>query len=379
MTRSMKTASRVMRLLAVTTTAAGALLPASLSHAAGENLQLLTVTRDGPGHDSPYGLHISRSDCESTEIFTFPYTASSLAGVQAIQVWLSEGQNCALEEERGANGGCTQIGDDITNVDAMGSIELTSAEIAAAVAGVDNCIDSRTNSNPHITTLYFLLIRSSGVDVDEDDVRVHESTEVDLLGPGTPSGLVFKAADSAVLAEFETSDATADAKGFQLYCNPRPAADPEDADSQGNAVGGGGAAAGGASGTGGASGGAGPASGGAGGASGGAGAASGGSGGASGGAGGSATGGTGGTGGSGSVDCDEGAMVAGDPPPSGYECGDVIDGATGTVSGLTNGTTYAFAIAGVDQLDNPGVLSDISCVTPVNVDDFFENYREAGG
>lgn len=49
------------------------------------------------------------------------------------------------------------------------------------------------------------------------------------------------------------------------------------------------------------------------------------------------------------------------------------------VSGLENGTTYAFAISAVDRAGNIGAASDPVCATPQPVDDFFSQYREAGG
>lgn len=64
-----------------------------------------------------------------------------------------------------------------------------------------------------------------------------------------------------------------------------------------------------------------------------------------------------------------------------YKCGNVSGRATstGTASGLTNGTEYAVAVAAVDQVANIGKLSANQCATPVEVTDFFELYRAAGG
>ncbi len=50
-----------------------------------------------------------------------------------------------------------------------------------------------------------------------------------------------------------------------------------------------------------------------------------------------------------------------------------------SVSGLENGRTYAVAISAVDDLGNPGALSVVVCGEPVEVDDFFGEYRAAGG
>jgi hypothetical protein len=66
---------------------------------------------------------------------------------------------------------------------------------------------------------------------------------------------------------------------------------------------------------------------------------------------------------------------------TGYECGSVtgIIANNGTVSHLVNNVNYVFSVAAVDQVGNVGVLSQNACATPVNVTDFFELYKEAGG
>ena len=63
------------------------------------------------------------------------------------------------------------------------------------------------------------------------------------------------------------------------------------------------------------------------------------------------------------------------PPPR-------VDRTTGdtlTARGAVNNTNYAVAVAGVDDLGNPGVLSPISCAEPKPVDDFFTIYNRDGG
>lgn len=50
-----------------------------------------------------------------------------------------------------------------------------------------------------------------------------------------------------------------------------------------------------------------------------------------------------------------------------------------TVSGLTNGASYAVAVATVDAYDNVGPLSNPVCVSPAPVLDFWDAYRGDGG
>jgi len=50
-----------------------------------------------------------------------------------------------------------------------------------------------------------------------------------------------------------------------------------------------------------------------------------------------------------------------------------------TINGLTNGTSYAVAVAAQDAFLNPGTISSPSCQTPIQLNDFFETYRNDGG
>ena len=69
-----------------------------------------------------------------------------------------------------------------------------------------------------------------------------------------------------------------------------------------------------------------------------------------------------------------------------YQCGS-LTGNTGSaliadsVGGkpLTNFTTYAVAIAAIDQFGNVGPLSNVFCEKPEPTTDFWENYKNAGG
>jgi len=49
-----------------------------------------------------------------------------------------------------------------------------------------------------------------------------------------------------------------------------------------------------------------------------------------------------------------------------------------TISGLTNGTSYAVAVAAFDQFGNTGTLSSVACSTPQPIDDFWKVYGQNG-
>jgi hypothetical protein len=52
---------------------------------------------------------------------------------------------------------------------------------------------------------------------------------------------------------------------------------------------------------------------------------------------------------------------------------------TATITGLTNGRTYAVAVASNDLVLNVGALSTVQCETPRPVNGFDEVYTSAGG
>ena len=72
------------------------------------------------------------------------------------------------------------------------------------------------------------------------------------------------------------------------------------------------------------------------------------------------------------------------PPPAdinNYKCADV-GSPTSTeaqVTGLTNGTATVVGVAAYDVVGNVGPMSDPKCESPTPVDDFWKDYKNAGG
>ena len=84
-----------------------------------------------------------------------------------------------------------------------------------------------------------------------------------------------------------------------------------------------------------------------------------------------ATGGSEAGGNSDDMTCAAGDLVPGELP-TGNACSDIISGTNGTASGLQEGTLYAIGVAGVDNIDNPGFLSNLRCATPEPVIGFYD-------
>lgn len=83
--------------------------------------------------------------------------------------------------------------------------------------------------------------------------------------------------------------------------------------------------------------------------------------------------------------CSEGSALTpgklGDETLDQYRCGSVdgLGATSGTIEGLINDIPYTVAVVAVDQVFNGGVLSGQACATPIEVTDFYELYRQAGG
>ncbi len=187
-----------------------------------QNITLAEVDRDGPGHDPPgFELFISRSDCESTERFTFAFAIADVSGVDAVEVWLADNsatdcRSVAARNPSSTEAQCTYL----TGVGAEGTGEiiLGSADIANAISSVDDCIDLAPGGLPHHVTLYFLLIRTPGADVLDEDAATF-GTDIDLVGPAPPSDVVATSGEASVKLEFTAIDAN-DLRGYFVFCAP---------------------------------------------------------------------------------------------------------------------------------------------------------------
>lgn len=79
--------------------------------------------------------------------------------------------------------------------------------------------------------------------------------------------------------------------------------------------------------------------------------------------------------------CEADGLVPGEMPPGDLLCSDgAIDGAKGsTTESLTQGTVYAVGVAGIDNIDNPGVLSNLRCAAPEPLFGFGDAVGEVDG
>lgn len=385
-----------------------------------------TSTRTASHQHSGYLYYISQSDCLSgDDLFTFTFSASPANGSRYFQVWVSETSDCKDHTARtGTSKVCTQLTEGVpANIQKSPfSVTLKSSDIARALPNVDDqCVDSGGSTSARKVSVNFLSLAAAEDDSPESDTNGGLDIQVDLVGPSPPASLTATSGEASILVSLPTNTSVpTDLAGYNIYCDPPPLSDgsgsagcgcanvgagsdagttttttssttssvqgpppPDDTGGTGG-TGGGGAAVG--------SGGASPQPPPAGGTTGGTGGTTGGTGGITGGTGGSSAGaGGGGEGGSCVSDfsgdtcksCvfDEGAASnMNTESRAAYKCGTIYGtGNTGTASILDNNTKYSVAVAAFDLLGNEGKLSPYQCATPMEVSDFFETYREAGG
>ncbi len=324
---------------------------------------------------------ISRQDCLDDDAFEFSLQLSGTSN-QQLEVWVGEaGTNCAGDDQRTTvNNRCWQVYSGDAGDKSSRTITIPARDIArqeygdlAALgsAGPEACDQEMPTAGLNLV-LFFMLTEGQRV----NDSVTYEGIGVDLSGPTAPVDVEVESGDTQLIVGWSFSDSD-DWDGYKLFCLPYgpapdapPAAElrPQAAPPRGGA--------GGAAGTGGTAGTAGTAPQ----------VATGGSGTTTGGA--TAT-----EGGAGmnliDEECrlgsaEENVLMPGTVPDEeilALECGsgESDTDTEGTAKGLTNYTVYQVAVAGFDRFDNVGPLSAVACGTPVEVDTFYEKYKEAGG
>lgn len=281
-----------------------------------QNVSVNNVKRSKATHTQPNTFWVSRTDCESGDVFDFPFTIQNPSSVLSFQVWVGEGTiDCKTYNARSgvAGGQCVQLLADGAPKQ-LGNVEIASSDIAGALSGVEGCDDGSGNYNARDVTIYFLLVRNVGEDIPAEDVAQWTETKVDMLGPPAPTDLVAKIGDGTVIAEY-TPRSDNDIRGYRMYCD------------SGSSSGAGGAGGGGSS-----------------------------------------------------DGCSGSLVAGEVPPSDkqcGTVTG--VASSISASQELENGVSYQIGVAAYDLLGNAGPLSTTACVTPAPVDDFYSTYRRAGG
>lgn len=329
--------------------------------------------------DTQQPFWISRADCVSGDRFLFPLTLAGFEGY-TLEVWAGgASSNCTEQQARSESGSCWLVASaaatstvQTMDINVRAIVDQDTGANSTAVPGPEVCDSAGGSSAPQTVTLYFMLMTGTNEAVGQAAVF---ETKYDLVGPSSPTDVTAAPGDTILKLEW-SAITDSDLLGYRFFCDPMPGQEPVSTADAGamsvmQAAGMGGAAGSGddagTAGVGGDAGAAGTA----------------GDGGLAG------AGGTGGQAGDAGVDaepeptaaCETENLIAGTVPDPARLCGEVSSetASSGIVRGLSNYQTYSVGVAAFDTVGNVGPLSNIVCSSPVEVDDFFELYRKAGG
>lgn len=340
--------NRTRRLLPLALLALASALRAGPATAQSVDFVQGNIDREDRRDDDLDPFAISYSDCVDDVTTTVRVNAPVRT---TMEVWAGgPSDDCVTEEKRDRTDGtdCWLVASESVSEQPI-QLELSAKVMANRTGNCEAGTDSELN-------IFFLAIEGGVVQGSD-----RWSTRVDLEGPAPPSRVSAKVGENQLPLSWSVPSED-DLDGFRFYCVPTGTSGGEAGGTSG------------ASGTPGASG-----------AGGDAGVAAGDSAGAGGSAGASGTLSAGATATPSTTShvavCGQSVLVAGELPDEQYRCGSATGLTTtrGSARHLDNGTLYAVAVSGVDNVGNTGVLSNIVCETPEELQDFFEVYRSQGG
>ncbi len=316
-----------------------------------ETTTLVERAEERNSGEDPYA--ISYKDCIDDDPFEQDYSRQNPDGKRTwlritvqrmgnaprgstLEVWASQGADCTNSDERLQGRRCHRVYRESRpeTLDPSVSLNIYPRAVIAkrdvAELETSNPSDPDKYPGPEICSepieqgysFYVMLIQGDTV-LNSD---LWDQTRIDTIGPNPPDSITASAGEENVFLEWEIPSEAEDpdTEGFDFYCAEAGTLGPIDPDESG----------------------------------------------------------MGGAGGPGT--CGSGLVPDQLPAIDSsaiFECGSVTGRGTrkGRASGLENGVTYAVAVAARDQVGNAGPLSEIACVTPAEVDTFFDKYKAAGG
>jgi hypothetical protein len=330
------------------------------------------IERGRPYYSISRPWWISFADCFANDTWTFSLSVRDVSN--PIEIWAGT-ENCATNRSRTDRGQCwivARVSQPEDTVDIRVPVRNVVARrldttLPPENVGAEVCDDS-TDPSGESVTFYFLV--EEGGQADEYfswDASDNGGTGFDTLGPDPPGNISVGIGESQLSVAISNVDEEPDRDRFEAFCVPEGAIclpeDDCDTDPSGPGI----VDAGGSfaipdAGDAGLD-------------------ASSNGGGSSGSGGGSSVNNRRDAGGTPApAECFTEVLRSDRRPPPRYSCGTASETArTLNTSVLTNGVTYAVAVAGQDNIGNAGVASDIQCGTPIPLDDFFELYSRRGG
>lgn len=265
---------------------------------------------------------INRQDCIEDDVLHFDLSVNNPTD-DNFEVWVGTSDCTPRSARIELNGVCWRVLRQFAQT-ARFSVDIPVRDVVArrpsasdpdARGSLEVCDDNWELS----VNFYFMYVNDNG---DARESVTWTKTGVDIRGPTPPSQVEAGTGDGALLAKWKPSTST-DLLGYNIYCSPlggtASGSDPGITLADAGSLGAGCEAPG----------------------------------------------------------FTPGQLPALDLPLCGEVTGLTVD--SGLAKGLQNYQTYVLAVSAVDDLGNPGVLSNVACGVPEELDSFFEKYRELGG
>lgn len=310
-------------------------------------LDTLSISRVQPYRQSRRWW-VNYEECKANDVFSFPLQLRDTSNT--VEVWAGN-VDCAANRGNTDMGQCWILATEPRPEDTL-TIDVPVRNIVARrLGGVtppsnldDSVCDASTDPSGEQFTFYFILQDGGSSEASTKWDGGAEGTGFDMVGPSPPSSISVGIGESQLSIGIGDIDEESDRQRFEAFCVPEGTmplpgedagiaaptvvADAGDAGDTGAAV----VAPTAAEGT--------PAP----------------------------------------PACFTPIIRGGVRPPIGFSCGEAGEVSTTLkTSRLQNGITYAVGVAGQDAVENAGVLSEIECGTPTELDDFYELYSRNGG
>jgi hypothetical protein len=265
----------------------------------------------------------NRLDCQNDSYWEFALTPAMSGTLYDVQVWMSReaADNCAdPTNQTPATGKCRQVAETVvTGYSVIVHVRDVASDVWGAWdggAGADVCESTFESEVKRVLHFYYVAGGSTY------SAPLDYAVTYDLLGPGPPNSVKAGVGENLLVVSYQEATNAAEVSRYRVYAEPVDAPPIDAGGGEGGAFE---------------------------------------------------------PGGSGS--CTSNVLIPGKPAPAGVDYRGESNASTLQVEakGLTNGVTYATAVAGVDAYFNSGNLSALACGTPEPVTGFFEAYRDAGG
>ncbi len=285
--------------------------------------------------DSQHPFWINRQDCIDDDVLTFTLKVYDPPD-DNFQVWVGDSDCTSREERKEDSGKCWLVYESAATASDL-RIDIKARDVAARpnTGGetlVHGTLDDCYSNLQTDLTFYFMYVDGTDDVLDAPGAIKWTYTGLDLKGPPPPSDVQAGIGDDTSLIAKWTPTNSSDRIGYQVYCGaPGPAATDAVADA-GSVDAGTAAPAGSAD--------------------------------------------------AGSGACSSPDLTPGEPPgPNARLCGETASTTASKMpaTGLTDGQEAAIAVASIDDVGNPGPLSNVACGTPEPVVGFYTGYRRAGG